>query len=70
MVEQVECRSDSQYAERPVAFFWQGEHLEVNKIQARWRSPEGMTFRVIAGDDQIFELYYDEGNDFWKVVQK
>jgi hypothetical protein len=68
MAELVECRSDSDYAGRPVAVYWQGERLEVQEVLARWRTPGGIWFRVTAGRGQVFELCYDEGADAWRVI--
>jgi hypothetical protein len=71
---QVVCRSDSEYAERPVALFWQGERLEIVEILSRWRTPEGKCFRVKAQklpsqEEQIFELFYHEVDDMWHISQ-
>ena len=68
MAELVECRSDSDYAGRPVAVYWQEERLEVHEVLARWRTPGGMWFRVNAGSGQVFELFFDEGADAWSVI--
>ena len=70
MCNLVQCRSDSAYAERPVALHWQGERLEVVEILARWRSPEGVGFRVIVGGGQVFELFYLETDSAWVVTLK
>jgi hypothetical protein len=70
MTELVECHSGYEYGERPVALQWQGQRLEVIRILDRWRSPGGKSFRVCAGDEQIFELHYDEREDEWRINQK
>ena len=76
MAASVECHSDSQYAERPVALTWcgeehpQGERLEIVEILSRWRSPAGVGFRVIVQSGACFELFYDEASDSWQVEQK
>ncbi|MBN1146128.1 MAG: hypothetical protein JXA78_02650 [Anaerolineales bacterium] len=80
MPDLVVCRSDSQYAERPLAFHWQGERLEVTKILARWRTPAGQWFRVQAGslgvqsappsEEMIFDLCYDETIDGWRILPR
>jgi len=71
---QVECRSDSEYAERPRAVYWRGEHLEVVEIISRWRTPQGKWFKVraqksLSKEDQIFDLFYNEANDGWQIAQ-
>lgn len=63
------CRSDSSYAERPVSLSWQGQRMEIRAILDRWRTPDGKWFRVVAGEDEIFELFYNEQWDEWSVRQ-
>lgn len=64
----VECRSDAAYAERPLAFTWRGERREVAQVLQRWRSPAGKGFRVRAQDGDVFSLFYDEDKDAWQIV--
>ncbi len=63
----VECRSDSEYAERPIAFFWDGERLAVEQILDRRRMPEGKRFTVQAVGGGIYDLVYDQAEDAWTV---
>ena len=65
----VECRSDSEYAELPIALYWQELRLEIAEILARWRTPAGKCFRVRTADDQIFELIYNEISADWQIQQ-
>jgi hypothetical protein len=66
--QRVECRSNSTYAERPLAFYWQGQRLEVERILARWRTPTANCFRVLVrGNPGTFELQYDEITDAWRI---
>jgi hypothetical protein len=60
--------SGSRYGERPLAFTWDGERLEVAGVQRQWRTPEGMCYRVITQDEQLFDLLYLEDQDLWKAV--
>ena len=69
MSDKVICRSETMYAERPISFEWQEDRLEVAEVIQRWRTPQGMRFRVIANDDQVYELHYDLAEDSWQVVQ-
>ena len=69
MSNAVECYSGSRYAERPTAVVWEGQRLAVQEILGGWRVPDGMRFKVIAGDGLVFELVYDEAHDDWKVKQ-
>jgi hypothetical protein len=68
-MEKVTCHSDIMYAERPTTFEWQGTRLQVAEIVQRWRTPQGMRFRVTACDRQVYELTYDLAADSWQIVQ-
>ncbi|MFN3309008.1 MAG: hypothetical protein ACK44E_07340 [Anaerolineales bacterium] len=68
-MELVECHSEYEYAEKPIAFWWQGQRLEIRQILDRWRVPGGKCFRVRTEDDQIFELFYGELFDEWRIYQ-
>ena len=69
MNDQVYCRSDSKYAERPVAMMWEGEKLEIKDILASWRTPDGISFHVLAVNEQLFNLHYSESIDNWQIEQ-
>jgi hypothetical protein len=66
-MEIVECRSDSEYAERPLALTWQGQRLEIAEIVSRWRGPGEKGFQVKTVDGQAFELIYREFPDQWQI---
>lgn len=66
----VECRSDSEYAERPLALIWQGERLEVVEILSRWREPGKKVFLVRTTHEKRFQLTYDEFLDQWEIQLK
>ncbi len=66
---QVWCRSESRYAERPVAFVWEGQRMEVRQILAQWREPAGPGFRVLAEDHRVYTLQYDEASQAWSVTE-
>ncbi|HEY9089374.1 MAG TPA: hypothetical protein VIO36_14480 [Anaerolineaceae bacterium] len=63
----VECHSGYEYAERPTALYWEGDRLEVAEILDRWRIPGAHCFRVRTADEQVFELFYGELYDEWRV---
>jgi len=63
----VECHSGSMYGERPVALVWEGGRLPVAAVEARWREPDGRRFRVRTVDGRVFDLFYGERNDEWRV---
>ena len=63
----VECHSGYTYAERPVALRWEGQRLEIERVEAEWRIPGGKRFRVRTQDGRSFELFYGELYDEWRV---
>ncbi len=63
----VECHSGYTYAERPTALYWQGQRLGIEAIEAQWRIPGGRRFRVRTAEGQIFELFYRELDDEWRI---
>ena len=65
----VECRSDGDYAGRPLAIHWQGERKIVRQILATWRTPQGKFYRVITLDERLFDCWYSEAEDIWKVEE-
>lgn len=67
MSDPVECHSGYEYAERPVALHWEGKRLEINAIEAEWRIPGGKRFRVRVKDGRVFELFYGELYDEWRI---
>ncbi|HBF40925.1 MAG TPA: hypothetical protein DDW19_03885 [Anaerolineaceae bacterium] len=68
VTESVECYSGSEYPERPLAFHWLGERLEVKKVLDASITPRGKTFRVMAANGQEFILGYDQQLDRWQIA--
>lgn len=68
-MEIVECRSEYEYAEKPIAFWWQDRRLEIQEILDQWRVPGGKGFLVRTQDNQIFQLFYGELFDEWRIHQ-
>ena len=66
-MDSVECRSDIDYADRPLALTWLGQRLEIAEILASWRGPGEKGFRVKTTDGQAFELAYREVPDEWHI---
>jgi hypothetical protein len=64
----VECYSGIEYAERPVAIWWQQERLEIIDVLERQRTPDGKYFRVTV-QGGVFELFYNETIDEWRINQ-
>ncbi len=69
MSDPVECYSGYEYPQRPQAVWWQGERFEVVDVLESRRTPQGKYFRVRVENSWFFELYYDQSNDNWRVVQ-
>jgi hypothetical protein len=67
MPDLVESRSDLNFADTPLAFYWEGQRLKVESILARWLAPQGRGFRVKAGGSQVYELFYDEVEEEWHI---
>jgi len=65
--ELVECHSGYTYAERPIALRWEDQRLDITEILARWRIPGGCCFRVCVDDGRVFELFYGELYDEWRI---
>lgn len=63
----VYCLSSSAYADQPLAFDWQGKRRAVRQVLDRWRTPQGIGFRVRSEDEQDFELFYDETREQWSI---
>jgi hypothetical protein len=63
----VECHSGYEYAERPVAFTWEGQPHQIEAIEAEWRIAGGKRFRVRTREGQTFELFYGELYDEWRI---
>lgn len=63
----VECHSGSEYAERPIALYWDGERLEIEAVEQQWRTPAEKWFRVRTPGGRVFELGYAVADDRWHV---
>jgi hypothetical protein len=66
-MDAVECLSDQEYADRPLALTWAGRRIEIANILATWRGPNEKGFRVQTVDGNAFELTYREVPDEWNV---
>jgi hypothetical protein len=66
-MEIVECRSDTEYAEKPLSVLWLGHRHEVAEILARWHAPGEKGFHVNTIDGFAFELTYQEISDDWHI---
>jgi len=63
----VECYAGYRYPERPRAFVWEGERVEIEAVERRWRTPAGPAFRIRTAGGHRFTLAYDETADAWDI---
>jgi hypothetical protein len=63
----VECYSGHTYADRPIAFLWNGRRHLIEKTIKRWRLPEGPGFRVVTVNGIKCDLVYRERQDEWSL---
>ena len=63
----VECYAGYRYPERPRAFIWAGDRVEVEEIEQSWRTPAGLAFRVRAAGGRHFTLAYQEATGEWNI---
>ena len=64
----VECYSGHTYAQEPRALTWEGRRYLVAEVEARWRTPDGPTFRVRTEAGERFDLHYHEQVDQWTIT--
>jgi hypothetical protein len=65
--ELVECHSGYVYGERPIALRGEGVRLLIEQVDDSWRIPGGRRFRVRVQDGRVFELFYGELYDEWRI---
>ena len=65
---QVECYSGSRYGERPLRFLRGDQWHVVKEIDASWRTPSAVHFRVRTEGGDRCELTYDERVEQWHVL--
>ena len=70
MPEMVETYSGARLHEEPRRFHWEGEWQVVQTVQARWRTPEGLFFLVVAEDGSLFELFCHREEGAWRVLPR
>jgi hypothetical protein len=63
----VSCYSGHTYAQRPRAFFWQGEEYEVSAVVSEEHTPQGKKFLVKTTGGELFNLDYTIDIDDWQV---
>ncbi|UCF72383.1 MAG: hypothetical protein JSW35_09385 [Deltaproteobacteria bacterium] len=66
-VIQVSCYSGYKANERPTHFTVRGRNLQVEKIIDRWYGINHNYFKVLANDEKIYLIRYDQGKDLWTL---
>jgi hypothetical protein len=66
-MNRVRCYAGASYPERPVAFEWEGDWLDVCEVLWQARTPEGLVFDVCAEDGKQYRLVWKEVKDEWTV---
>jgi hypothetical protein len=61
----VTCHSETEYAQTPRAWEWEGTWQMVQKVIMESRSPEGKRFLVQTPDGRLFQLAYQTMVDQW-----
>ena len=64
---EVMCYAGARYPERPRAFLFGEERLEVVDVERWERTTRALRFTVRVADGRRFCLVYDEGKDAWGV---
>tara|TARA_B100000686_G_scaffold320175_1_gene371562 strand:- start:12864 stop:13181 length:318 start_codon:yes stop_codon:yes gene_type:complete len=64
----VECCSGYKVNERPVSFRLVHQTYQVSEILDRWYGASSVYFKIMADDENIYLLKYNESQDFWDLV--
>ena len=65
----VECRSDGDYAGRPMVIHWQQNRETVKAVLGGWRTPLGKKYRVVSLNGRVFDCSYSEIDELWTVEE-
>lgn len=66
---QVECYSGHEYAQRPVAFWWQQERFEVSELLAEMNLPAAKRFVLKTRDQRRWVIKYRMDLDAWFLIE-
>ena len=61
------CYSGHTYAQRPLAFSWQGEEYSVSAVVTEEHTPRGKKFLVKTEGGEFFNLDYTIELNYWQV---
>lgn len=71
-VIQVSCYSGYKANERPISFTVRGRKLMVERIIDRWYGVDHSYFKILANDQKIYLIKYNQDEDLWtleKIVE-
>ena len=63
----VSCYSGYKANERPIDFTVRGRKLMVEEIMDRWYGVDHTYFKVLANDQKIYLIRYDQDEDLWTL---
>ncbi len=66
-VIQVSCYSGYKTNERPINFTVRGRNLLVEEIIDRWYGVNHSYFKILADDQKIYLIRYDQDEDLWTL---
>ena len=66
-VIQVSCYSGYKANERPINFTVRGRNLLVEEIIDRWYGVNHNYFKILANDQKIYLIRYDQDEDLWTL---
>ena len=66
-VIQVGCYSGYKANERPINFTVRGRNLLVEEIIDRWYGVNHSYFKILANDQKIYLIRYDQDEDLWTL---
>ena len=53
--------------ERPISFTLLGRELMVQEIIDRWYGPNNSFFKILANDNKVYLIKYDQDEDQWTL---
>jgi len=63
----VSCYSGYKANERPIDITVRGRKLMVEKIVDRWYGVDHSYFKILANDQKIYLIRYDQDEDLWTL---
>ncbi|MDP2949465.1 MAG: hypothetical protein Q8P22_07995 [Chloroflexota bacterium] len=64
---QVDAYAGATYPEEPRAFMWQGQRVELARVEAQWREPGKSMWLVVDTAGGRFRMSYEVERGEWQV---